>query len=234
MLSESTEICLSDIEKRDYDIVWQGVWFPTPTFMGHYNSYSQDHPSNDKNLLIYPQHLQIPKHFGIQCIYDMHVEAHSSLWFPMGDFCLLSALHIDPFRNQLSLSKRLYAEPVQENLQFMVDYPEEASESARGNVAYSKLDSLPSGFNETSFINLCAIRAFPDVQMQRLIDALQLDWLPLREDIVRVALYVALGQLGRVTNGKVNFRHLMDGWGQLEERLRKQVERLRNTPRNHR
>ena len=61
---------------------------------------------------------------------------------------------------------------------------------------YSKLDDIPYCFSgETSFINFCAIRSFPNTQIQRVIDDLEENWLPWADDIVRVLLQVTLGQV---------------------------------------
>ena len=237
MLCEKTKISMTDLEKEYFEIVWKMEKCPSPTFIDHYNNYNPFPYSENKSLLVYPEHLEIPRAYGKQCIDDMMDETDSSMWFPAGNFCLMSAALTDPFKCPPFLSKRLYAEPVQPDLQprfqYVVDYPDEDRESVRGNIVYSKLESLPSGFNETTLINLSSIRAFSDTQMQRLIDSLLPDWLPLGEELVRIVFFVALGQLGKVTSGTVNSRHVKNCWVQLEDRLLNQAERLRITPRNH-
>ena len=237
MLCEKTKISMTDLEKEYFEIVWKMEKCPSPTFIDHYNNYNPFPYSENKSLLVYPEHLEIPRAYGKQCIDDMMDETDSSMWFPAGNFCLMSAALTDPFKCPPFLSKRLYAEPVQPDLQprfqYVVDYPDEDRESVRGNIVYSKLESLPGGFNETTLINLSSIRAFPDTQMQRLIDCLLPDWLPLGEELVRIVFFVALGQLGKVTSGTVNSRHVKNCWVQLEDRLLNQAERLRITPRNH-
>ena len=100
---------------------------------------------------------------------------------------------------------------------------------------YSKLDAIPRCFNgETAFINFCSIRAFPNTQMHRMIDSIDEDWLPWSEDVVRVLLEVALGQVGTISNGTLAWRPLSDWQTKVNDQLVKKAEILRNTPRNHR
>jgi len=98
---------------------------------------------------------------------------------------------------------------------------------------YSKLDDIPYCFSgETSFINFCAIRSFPNTQIQRVIDDLEENWLPWADDIVRVLLQVTLGQVGAIRHGTLLWRHVSDWPAKLSERLMKKAEKLRNTPRD--
>ena len=164
------------------------------------NSYSQLQPQNRINLTT---NGQIPKSFGPSR--TSHFTTNSDgVWYPdEWNLCMIWTEGVNPFTSSSTTDQAksdFFTESLTENfnMQWAMKQPGEGVDKTRGNKPESSLTEKPIYFNKIQYLSITSLRAYPHMQLRKLLVALREREIPLSNITTQVMIKQALYHIGPV------------------------------------
>ncbi|RHY80745.1 hypothetical protein DYB31_006324 [Aphanomyces astaci] len=206
----------------DHDV---GVTPTKTSWVQHYNTYSFGCPAAYPcHWTIYPVGLYIPTQWGPSTV-DGITHAHASFWFPTEfEHGLAWSANLNPYLVTEAQMHAFFTDQLDDRqFQWIMEFPACASqgESSRGNLSYANLHDIPPGLSKAEFLTMGSLRAYPNQQMRKLVQALHASTLPLSHPLVLSVLCQTMYHVGALSDADVPAllwkRDLDDNMGWLEK-----------------
>ncbi|RHZ19959.1 hypothetical protein DYB26_004230 [Aphanomyces astaci] len=206
----------------DHDV---GVTPTKTSWVQHYNTYSFGCPAAYPcHWTIYPVGLYIPTQWGPSTV-DGITHAHASFWFPTEfEHGLAWSANLNPYLVTEAQMHAFFTDQLDDRqFQWIMEFPACASqgESSRGNLSYANLHDIPPGLSKAEFLTMGSLRAYPNQQMRKLVQALHASTLPLSHPLVLSVLCQTMYHVGALSDADLPAllwkRDLDDNMGWLEK-----------------
>ncbi|RHY49731.1 hypothetical protein DYB34_006572 [Aphanomyces astaci] len=151
------------------------------------------------------------------------VEAQVSL-VPQFEHGLAWSANLNPYLVTEAQMHAFFTDQLDDRqFQWIMEFPACASqgESSRGNLSYANLHDIPPGLSKAEFLTMGSLRAYPNQQMRKLVQALHASTLPLSHPLVLSVLCQTMYHVGALSDADLPAllwkRDLDDNMGWLEK-----------------
>ncbi|RHY27783.1 hypothetical protein DYB32_006532, partial [Aphanomyces invadans] len=183
------------------------VAHPPTSWAQHYNAKMFQrrgcHKASLGHWFSFPLAIRIPSTWGPNNV-DGITHAHPSFWFPTQfELGLHWSQQLNPFLVHRSHMRAFFTEQLKDRkLQWLMECPAPATagDSARGNLSYANLHMMPREMSKTEYLTLGLLRAFPNQQVRKIVQALYASTLPWSHPLVLSVTCQAMFHIGELAD----------------------------------